>query len=229
MIFDVKMDGTRKARYVAGGHLTEVPSVVTYSSVVSRESIRVLLVIAALNDLEVSSCDIQNAYINARPREKVYFKAGLEFGEQAGKLMKVVRALYGLKSSGAAFRSKLAGELKEMGYIPLTGDPDVYMKGRSRANGSTYYEYILTYVDDILYIGLGPTNFMEKLKLAFTLKDGYSTPKSFLGGEFHKLEMIESGITHRCWSISMNKYIDRIVCDVQKRAIELDLPYQHEL
>ena len=32
-IFDVKLDGTRKARYVAGGHMTETPSSVTYSSV----------------------------------------------------------------------------------------------------------------------------------------------------------------------------------------------------
>ena len=48
-IFDVKIDGTRKARYVAGGHMTEAPSSITYSSVVSRDSIRILLVIAALN------------------------------------------------------------------------------------------------------------------------------------------------------------------------------------
>eukprot|EP00957_Ditylum_brightwellii_P132163 10077067-Ditylum_brightwellii.AAC.1 len=40
MIFDIKMDGnfTRKARYVAGGHMTDPPSSITYSSVVSRES-----------------------------------------------------------------------------------------------------------------------------------------------------------------------------------------------
>jgi hypothetical protein len=40
MVFDIKIDFTRKARLVAGGHLTEVPSILTYSSVVSRESVR---------------------------------------------------------------------------------------------------------------------------------------------------------------------------------------------
>ena len=37
LIFDVKMDLTRKARYVAGGHLTDPPSSMTYASVVGRE------------------------------------------------------------------------------------------------------------------------------------------------------------------------------------------------
>jgi hypothetical protein len=42
MIFDVKAGSLkRKARYVAGGHMTEPPSAVTYASVVSRESIRI--------------------------------------------------------------------------------------------------------------------------------------------------------------------------------------------
>jgi hypothetical protein len=39
MVFDVKMDLTRKARFVAGGHTTETPSSLTYSSVVSRDSV----------------------------------------------------------------------------------------------------------------------------------------------------------------------------------------------
>jgi len=89
-IFDVKFDGTRKARYVAGGHMVDPPSMVTYSSVVARDSIRILLVIAALNDLKVESCDIQNAYINALPREKVYFIAGTEFGTLQGRIVIVV-------------------------------------------------------------------------------------------------------------------------------------------
>ena len=41
LIFDVKMDLTRKARYVAGGHLTDPPSFLTYASVVSRDTVRI--------------------------------------------------------------------------------------------------------------------------------------------------------------------------------------------
>jgi hypothetical protein len=105
LIFDIKMGENfrRKARMVAGGHTTETPAVLTYSSVVSRDSVRIALTIAALNDLSVLSCDIQNAYLTAKCREKIWTRAGPEFGSDQGKVMIIVRALYGLNSSGAAF------------------------------------------------------------------------------------------------------------------------------
>jgi hypothetical protein len=67
MVYDVKMENfQRKARLVAGGHMTEVTSsTVTYASVVSRESVRIALTLAALNDLEVKTADIENAYLTA--------------------------------------------------------------------------------------------------------------------------------------------------------------------
>ena len=37
-MFDVKIDFTRKARFVAGGHMTETPSSITYSSAILRET-----------------------------------------------------------------------------------------------------------------------------------------------------------------------------------------------
>ena len=38
MVFDIKMDFTRKAHFIAGGHTTEAPTSMTYSSVVSRDN-----------------------------------------------------------------------------------------------------------------------------------------------------------------------------------------------
>ena len=51
LIFDVKMDFTRKARFVAGGHTTEASSAITYSSVVSRDSVRLAFMITAFHGL----------------------------------------------------------------------------------------------------------------------------------------------------------------------------------
>ena len=67
MIFDVKLreNFRHKARLVAGGHMTKTPATLTYSSVVLRDSVRIVLTIAALNDLQVMSCDIQNTYLTA--------------------------------------------------------------------------------------------------------------------------------------------------------------------
>jgi hypothetical protein len=72
MIFDVKAGSLKmKARNVAGGHMTEPPSALTYARVVSRESIRIGLLIAALNDLDVFVADIQNAYLTSPCEEKI--------------------------------------------------------------------------------------------------------------------------------------------------------------
>ena len=83
--------------------MTETPASLTYSTVVSQDSVRIILMIAALNGLEISSCDIQNAYLTAPCREKIQFIAGPELGSDQGIIMIVQRAEYGLKSSGAAF------------------------------------------------------------------------------------------------------------------------------
>jgi len=126
IIFDVKMDFTRKARYVAGGHTTEAPVALTYSSVVSRDSVRLAFLIAALNDLDVSCCDIGNAYLNAPCQEKIWFVAGPECGEHRGKTMVLVRALYGLKSSGASWRSMFKEFIEQsLGFESTIIDSDL--------------------------------------------------------------------------------------------------------
>ncbi len=76
MIFDVKMDLTRKARLVAGGHETDPPKQSTYSCVVSRDSIRIAFTLAPLNDLDVLSANVHGAYLNAPTKEKVYTRCG---------------------------------------------------------------------------------------------------------------------------------------------------------
>jgi hypothetical protein len=112
MIFDVKMEFSRKARFVAGGHMNDPPASITYSSVVSRDSVQIVFLLAALNDVNLLATDIGNAYLNAKPRERVYTTAGPEFeAELQGKSVLIVRAFYGLKSSGAAWRASSLADL----------------------------------------------------------------------------------------------------------------------
>ena len=87
--------------------------------------------------------------------------AGAEFGSDAGKTMLVVRALYGLKSSGAAFRAFLAETLYDIGYQPSVADPDVWMRSGLKDNGFKYWEYVLCYVDDVLSISYKPDHTMK--------------------------------------------------------------------
>jgi len=68
---------------------------VTYSSVVSRDSVRIAFLMAALNGLDVKAADIGNAYLNAKNRERNFTVAGPEFGSDEGTIYIIMRALYG--------------------------------------------------------------------------------------------------------------------------------------
>jgi hypothetical protein len=152
MIFDVKSHLTRKARLVAGGHQTDPPKESTYSSIVSRDSMRIAFTLAALNGLDVLAGDIQNAYLNAGTKEKVYTMAGPEFGSNTGRPVLIVRALYGLKSSGARWRDHISGTLRSGGFTSCYADPDIWMRPNCKPDGTKYWEYVLCYVDDILVV-----------------------------------------------------------------------------
>ena len=66
LVFDVKFDGFRfKSRMVAGGHMVDTPPFLTYASVVSRETVRKALLMAALHDLDMKALDVENAYLMA--------------------------------------------------------------------------------------------------------------------------------------------------------------------
>jgi len=112
IIFDVKMDLTRKCRIVARGDQVETPSNLTYASVVSRDSIRIALLISALNGLTLLSADVAGAYLNAPCRERVHTTLGPEFGQYEGATAVIVKSLYGLNSGGFSWRSYCADILR---------------------------------------------------------------------------------------------------------------------
>ncbi len=94
----------------------ETPASTTYSSVVSHESIQIAFLIAALNDLDVFATDVGNTYLDAPCWEKIWTRAGKEFGSDEGCTMNNVQELYGFKTSGAVWRVTLAQKLLDMGY-----------------------------------------------------------------------------------------------------------------
>ena len=80
MIYDIKMDFTRKARLVAEGCRTPNPVTSTYAGVVFRESVRIARTYASLNGLDVWSADVQNVFLQAPCSKKYYTVCGTEFG-----------------------------------------------------------------------------------------------------------------------------------------------------
>ena len=59
--------------------------------------------------------------------------------------MIIDKGLYGLKSSSARFHEHLSAKLRSMGFRPSKADHDLWLRPKD-----DHYEYIATYVDDIL-------------------------------------------------------------------------------
>ncbi len=214
IIFDVKMETLRrKARLVAGGHVTESPHPsLTYASVVSRESVRIALTLAALNDLQVKASDIQNAYLTAPLlTEKIWTVCGAEFGEDQGKNAVVVRALYGLKSAGHDYGVHIAHCMVHLGYTPCEADRDVWMKAMVRPEDNyQYFAYCLLYVDDILMIHHDGVAAIDEIDKYFKMKpdanpNGKYEPDVYLGAKFRKIQIKRNGVW--AYSLSPSKYV----------------------
>ena len=73
MIFDVKLDVyfTCKVMLVTDGHKVDNPPSMTYEFVVSRESVRIILIIADINGMDVQCTIMQNSHLNANAKEYV--------------------------------------------------------------------------------------------------------------------------------------------------------------
>ena len=214
LVFDVKMDMTRKARLVADGHKTADPEGSTYAGVVSRETVRIALTYAALNGLDIMMADIQNAYLTAPTSEDFYIICGAEFGsENIGKKAIVKRALYGTKSAGRDFRSHLRDCMDHLRYTSCKADPDLWMHMSKRDTGEDYYEYMLLYVDDCLCVSEHPKAALEDINHYFPMKPGsIGPPKIYLGAKLSKVDL-PNGVT--AWAISASQYVQDAVKNVE--------------
>ena len=99
LIWDVKMNFTWKARWIKDGYRTADPLGTNYAGVMSKDSVRIVFTLAAMNGLDICTADIQNVYIQAPTSEKHYIICGTEFGEHQEKKALIRQALYGGKSA----------------------------------------------------------------------------------------------------------------------------------
>ena len=182
MVFDIKMEDIymRKACLVAGGLLTHTPDFVTYSSVVTRKSVYIALIIALLHDdLEDKAADVLNAYV---------MTPNNEFGDNADKS---ARALHSLKSAGASFRAHLVQNMCELGYKSCDSDPEPWMKPEFRPEDKLeYHLYILCYVDDILCIHHEPDDISVVIMLKSPITQNVPNMKKDKNDVDQKKEMI---------------------------------------
>jgi hypothetical protein len=215
LIWDLKMDFTRKARWVLDGHKTSNPITSTYAGVVSRESVRIAFTIAALNGVDICAADIRNAYLQAPSSCKDYIICGPEFGlENVGKVALIHRALYGGKTAGRDFRNHLRSCMRHLDFISCPADPDVWMRPATTNSGQEYYEYILLYTDDALVVSENAESVLRnELGRYFQLKEeSIGPPKIYLGGNVRKVQL-DNGV--ECWAFGSSQYVKSAVENVE--------------
>ena len=213
------MDLTRKARFAAGGHLTKPPASINYSRVVSRDSFRLAFLIAALNDLDITACDVGNTYLNAPCREKMCFVVGPEFSSQKGTVIKLVLALYhGLKLSGASPWQSMFNSTLGYGIWPTVADPDLYRRANAKPDGFQYHEYILVYVDDVLIISHDPDVHLKQIQARYELNPssvGSPTCYLYLGADIKRVIRPGDATGRESWALSAYTYVKNAVRNVK--------------
>ena len=139
---------------------------------VSRESVRLAFLIAALNDLDILTANLEGAYLNAECKERLYTKCGPEFGENQGRYAIIVRAIYGLKGSASTWRQAISKVIEGLGYTMCRADNDVWMRKAVKVNGTKIWEYVLVYTDDLLVVGINPQETLDKIDQHYKMKGG---------------------------------------------------------
>ncbi len=203
IIFDVKQDLRRKARMVAGGHLVEASEHDIYSSTVKGISVKLLHVIAHKQGLKQLCGDVGNAYINAYTNEKVYARAGPEFGTKEGSTVIIKKALYGLKTSSERWYAHFADTLRSFGFWQSRYDRDVWMR---KDEENVCYEYICTHVDDFMIVSMHPEKVMEQIQGVYTVKS-VGPPDYYLGNDYKKDRKGR-------WMIGCKKYLKEAISRV---------------
>jgi hypothetical protein len=110
--------------------------------------------------------DIGNAFLYGKVQYKLYITAGSEFGANLlGKNLIIDKSLYRLKTSAARFHEHLSESLLRLGFKKTKHDPVLWMVDKL-----SHYEYLATYVDDILIWSKDPMAIIKSLERTYILK-----------------------------------------------------------
>ncbi|KAG7556871.1 Integrase catalytic core [Arabidopsis suecica] len=173
-----------KARLVARGFTQTygVDYLDTFAPVAKLHTVRVVLSLATNLEWELWQMDVKNAFLQGELEEEVYMRPppGLEDKEAPGKVLKLKKAIYGLKQSPRVWYHKLSTTLLGRGFKKSEADHTLFTLPSQEG-----IVVILVYVDDIIISGndkVGIQDTKDFLKSTFDIKD-LGELKYFLGIE----------------------------------------------
>ena len=178
-----------KARVVAKG-FSQVEGVdfdQTFSPTVRFEGIRQMVALGTSRGMKMHQMDVTTAFLYAPLEEEVYMEqpeGTIKVGDE-GKVMRLLKCLYGLKQSPRQWNILIDTVLKKLGFKRLLSDVGMYVKGEG-----VDAVYIALYVDDLLIVGMKLIN-IESVKKGlcaeFKMKD-LGEAKFLLGIEIRRQE-----------------------------------------
>jgi hypothetical protein len=125
---EVKRDGRHKLRIVAGGH-KQRPGVdfnETFAPVCSYRTLRMMLAVAAHEGLALRQFDVTTAFLHGHLKEEVYVRPPRGWDHLAGgpgRVLRLLRSLYGLRQAPRAWNERLRGELTVRKFVQSDADP----------------------------------------------------------------------------------------------------------
>jgi Reverse transcriptase (RNA-dependent DNA polymerase)/gag-polypeptide of LTR copia-type/Integrase core domain len=173
-VFKHKMDENGdvvrfKARLVARGfsQVYGIDYMDTFAPVAKLASLRILLALAAAEDLEIHQMDVVTAFLIPDLKEEIYMVQPEGFDSKERLVCKLQKGLYGLKQSARIWNARLHQHLKSLGFQQSSCDPCVYIN-------STSGIIVAVWVDDLIILGKDLNSIdkvKEGLRAEFEMKD----------------------------------------------------------
>jgi hypothetical protein len=143
-IFTVKFDSRKKAHLVAHG-FSQVEGIdfdEIFSPVVRYESVRTLLAVAALEDWEITGLDVKSAFLYGPLEEEIYMRQpeGFVAKGHETKVLRLKRAIYGLKQAALAWWKELAKYIKSQGFTRIESDARIFVFEKGSTIVAVYVE-----------------------------------------------------------------------------------------
>ncbi|RYP53280.1 hypothetical protein DL770_010999 [Monosporascus sp. CRB-9-2] len=112
----------------------------TYASTLAGRSFRTLIAIAARFDLKLIQYDVVNAFVNAKLNKEIYMKMPPGY-RKPGTILRLLKALYGLRESPSLWQKELSKTLTQLGFTPIPHEPYYFARDSI---------LVFFYVDDIV-------------------------------------------------------------------------------
>jgi hypothetical protein len=190
-VFKLKKDETgevikHKAHLVARGFVQQegIDFDDAFAPVARMESVRLLLALATQEGWRVHHMDVKSAFLNGDLKEEVYVHQppGFAIPGKEGKVLRLRKALYGLRQAPRAWNAKMDSTLKEMGFEQSPHEAAIYRRG---SGGKALL--VGVYVDDLVITGtkdVEVATFKEEMKATFQMSD-LGSLSFYIGIEVH--------------------------------------------